>query len=60
MCIRHPTNCSVQSVAERGAAVLSLSRNRPRVPRAMGQDYPVTGPSPGANLPIYPSSLPLA
>ena len=28
--------------------------------RAMGQDYPSTGPSPGANPPIYPSSLPLA
>jgi hypothetical protein len=26
----------------------------------MGQDYPLTGPSPGANLPIYPSSLPRA
>ena len=28
--------------------------------RAMGQDYPFTGPSPGANPPIYPSSLPRA
>ena len=28
--------------------------------RAMGQDYPSTGPSPGAKPPIYPSSLPLA
>jgi hypothetical protein len=28
--------------------------------RAMGQDYPLTGPSPGANPPIYPSSLPRA
>ena len=28
--------------------------------RAMGQDYPSTGPSPGTNPPIYPSSLPLA
>ena len=28
--------------------------------RAMGQGYPPTGPSPGANPPIYPSSLPLA
>ena len=28
--------------------------------RAMGQDYPPTGPSPGANPPIYPSSLPRA
>jgi hypothetical protein len=26
----------------------------------MGQDYPFTGPSPGANPDIYPSSLPLA
>jgi len=26
--------------------------------RAMGQDYPLTGPSPGANPPTYPSSLP--
>jgi hypothetical protein len=26
----------------------------------MGQGYPLTGPSPGANPPIYPSSLPLA
>jgi hypothetical protein len=26
----------------------------------MGQGYPPTGPSPGANPPIYPSSLPLA
>jgi hypothetical protein len=29
------------------------------VPHTMGQDYPVTVPSPGANPPIYPSSLPL-
>jgi hypothetical protein len=28
--------------------------------RAMGQDYPTTGPSPGANPTIYPSSLPRA
>jgi hypothetical protein len=28
--------------------------------RAMGQDYPFTGPSPGANPPIYSSSLPRA
>jgi len=28
--------------------------------RAMGQDYPPTGPSPGANPSIYPSSLPWA
>ena len=28
--------------------------------RAMGQDSPFTGPSPGANPPVYPSSLPLA
>ena len=28
--------------------------------RAMGQDYPLTGPSPGANPPIHPSSLPRA
>jgi hypothetical protein len=28
--------------------------------RAMGQDYPPTGPSPGANPSIYPSSLPRA
>ena len=28
-------------------------------PRAMGQDYPTTGPSPGVNPTIYPSSLPL-
>jgi hypothetical protein len=28
--------------------------------RAMGQGYPLTGPSPGANPPINPSSLPLA
>jgi hypothetical protein len=27
---------------------------------AMGQDYPFTGPSPGANPLIYPSSLPRA
>jgi hypothetical protein len=26
--------------------------------RVTGQDYPITGPSPGANPPIYPSSLP--
>jgi hypothetical protein len=26
----------------------------------MGQDYPLTDPSPGANPTIYPSSLPLA
>ena len=26
----------------------------------MGQGYPLTGPSPGANPPIYPSSLPPA
>ena len=28
--------------------------------RVMGKDNPPTGPSPGANPPIYPSSLPLA
>ena len=28
--------------------------------RAMSQDYPFTGPSPGVNPTIYPSSLPLA
>ncbi len=28
MCIRHPTNCSVQSVAERGVVVLLLSSVR--------------------------------
>ncbi len=28
--------------------------------RAMGQDYPFTGPSLGTNPPIYPSSLPRA
>ncbi len=28
--------------------------------RAMGQDYPLTDPSPGANPTIYPSSLPRA
>jgi hypothetical protein len=28
--------------------------------RAMGQDLPLTGPSPGANPTIYPSSLPRA
>ena len=27
--------------------------------RAMGQDSPFTGPSPGVNPPVYPSSLPL-
>ena len=31
---------------------------RPRT-RAMGQGYPLTGPSPGVDHPIYPSSLPL-
>ena len=29
-------------------------------PHAMGQGYPLTGPSPGAVPPIYPSSPPLA
>jgi hypothetical protein len=28
--------------------------------REQGQDYPFTGPSPGVNPSIYPSSLPLA
>ena len=30
-----------------------------RVPTQWVRNYPITGPSPGANPPIYPSSLPL-
>jgi hypothetical protein len=42
-----------------GANIPPRSAIRPRA-RAMGQGYPLTGPSPGATPPIYPSSLPLA
>jgi hypothetical protein len=42
-----------------GANIPPPSAIWPRA-RAMGQGYPLTGPSPGATPPIYPSSLPLA
>jgi hypothetical protein len=35
------------------------NRNRDVCVHTMDQDYPLTGPSPGTNLSIYTSSIPL-
>ncbi len=56
-CISNPL---VIAREERRACSNNLPRRNATVTlaRGMGQDYPPTGPSPGTNPTIYPSSLP--
>ena len=58
-----PSRTRIQSppaIAREQRPSISHTKRNPTRARAMGQDYPLTRPSPGANRPIYPSFPALA
>jgi hypothetical protein len=57
-----PSRHASQASCHRGTQRPSISHTKrnPTCAPAMGQDYPLTRPSPGANRPIYPSFPALA
>ena len=54
------THSSPPAIARAQRPSISHTKCNPTCARAMGQDYPTTRPSPGANRPIYPSFPALA
>ena len=54
------THSSPPAIAREQRPSISHTKRNPTRARAMGQDYPLTRPSPGANRPIYPSFPALA
>ena len=55
---RHASHASCHRGTQRPS--ISHTKRNPTCAPAMGQDYPLTRPSPGANRPIYPSFPALA